>query len=268
MRQPRRRRGLAALAVVLAVPVLASCRPDTVRVSFQPDEGTTYGYVVDVTAETLTELEGEEPRRQRQEVRLVEEQTVLDADESGVRVRVFVGEPGATGQSFVVRFDENAQLRSIDAAEDASPDVAGAVGVAEIFPGAAGTPDRHVGPGVRWSTNRAVSLPGLTGDDDEARIRTRGRFVEFAVDGDRRLARVASTTELPLRSETASLTLEGTETIRQDVTYDVADGSVHEATATTSGRFRIVVKPPAGTDAEPVTGTLTLTVRSVTRRQR
>jgi hypothetical protein len=263
-----RRLPLVALAAALVVPTLTACQPDTVRVSFQPREGTTYGYIVDVTAETLTELEGEEPRRQRQEVRLVEEQTVLDAGASGVRVRVFVGEPGSTGQSFVVTFDENAQLRSIDAAEDASPDIAGAVGVAEIFPGAAGTPDRRVGPGVRWSTDRAVSLPGLTGDGEDARIRTTGRFVEFAVDGDRRLARVESTTELPLRSETETLTVEGTETIRQVVTYDVADGSVHEATATTTGRFRIIARPPAGTDAEPVPGTLTLSVRSVTRRQR
>jgi hypothetical protein len=259
---------LAGLAAALVVPVLTACRPDTVRVSFQPRQGTAYAYIVDVTAETLTELEGEAPRRQRQEVRLVEEQTVLDADASGVRVRVFVGEPGSTGQSFVVRFDENAQLRSIDAAEDASPDIAGAVGVAEIFPGAAGTPDRRVGPGVHWSTSRAVSLPGLTGDDAAARITTTGRFVEFAVDGDRRLARVESTTKLPLRSETETLIVEGTETIRQLVTYDVADGSVHEATATTTGRFRIIARPPAGTDAEPVPGTLTLTVRSVTRRQR
>jgi len=256
------------LAAALVVPVLTACQPDTVRLTFQPTAGTTYGYVVDVTAETVTTLEGEKSRHQRQTVRLVEEQTVLDADRTGVRVRVFVGEPGSTGQSFVVRFDQNAQLRSIDAAEDATPDIAGAVGVAEIFPGAAGTPDRRVGPGVRWSTSRSVSLPGLTGDAGAARIRTRGRFVDFSVDGDRRLARVVSTTELPLRSETASLTIEGSETIRQAVTYDVTDGSVAEARATTTGRFHIVVRPPAGTDADPVPGTLVLTVRSVTRRQR
>jgi hypothetical protein len=266
-RRPARLAPLMGLLV--AATMLTGCRPDTARVTFRPAPGATYQYVVDVTAETVTALEGESPRRQRQQVRLVEEQTVLERDTSagdgGVRVRVYVGEPGATAQSFVVRFDEAAQLRAIETAEDAPADLASAVGVPEIFPGAVARPDRRVGPGVRWSTTRRVTLAGTSAPST---MRTRGRFVEFAVDGDRRLARIESTTELPLRSDTPSLALRGTETIRQEVTYDVSDGSVHEATATTTGRFTITVQPPAGSRAEPVDGTLVLTVRSVTRRQR
>jgi hypothetical protein len=264
-----KRLGGALLGALAAPALLTACRPDTAQVTFRPATGAAYEYVVDVTATTVTTLEGEQPRRKQQDVRLVEEQTVLARDPAapggGVRVRVLVGQPGSVAQSFVVRFDENAQLRAIETAEDASADLASAVGVPEIFPGAAATPDRRVGPGVRWHTSRRVTLAGTSGDTT---MRTDGRFVEFAVEGDRRLARIESTTDLPLRTANGTLSLHGTETIHQRVTYDVTDGSVREATATTTGRFTVVVQPPAGTHAEPVEGTLVLDVRSVTRRQR
>jgi hypothetical protein len=262
-----RRFGGGALLLLLLSGTTA-CRPATVDLSYRPEPGATYRYVVDVVAETVTSIDGEEPRRNRQEVELVEEHAVAvepgsDDDDESVRVRVLVGQPGSTAQAFVVRFDRAAQLRAIDVAEGASPDLTGAVGVAEIFPGAGAAPDRHVGPGTTWSTARKVTL---TGDAEPTTLRTTGRFVDFAVDGDRKLARVESTTRLPLRSDDGRIALAGTEVIEQRVTYDVEDGSVHEASATTTGRFRLVVQPPEGVDAEPARGTLVLTVRSATRR--
>jgi hypothetical protein len=262
-----RRFGGGAL-LLLVLTGTTACRPDTVDLSYRPKADATYRYVVDVVAETVTSIEGEKPRRTRQEVELVEEQSVVEADQVGasddsVRVRVLVGQPGSAAQAFVVRFDRAAQLQAIDAAEGASPDLTGAVGVAEIFPGAGAAPDRHVGPGTTWSTEREVTL---TGDIGPTTLRTTGRFVDFAVDGDRKLARVESTTRLPLRSDDGRIALTGSEVIEQRVTYDVADGSVHEASATTTGRFRLVVQPPEGVDAEPARGTLVLTVRSATRR--
>lgn len=245
--------------------LVAACGADRVNVAYRPGVGTTYRFAVDVTAETVTTLEGEAPQRKEQHVELDEEQTVLASDDTGVRVRVVVGELGSTPQAFIVRFDRDAQLRAIDAADGASPDLASAVGVPEIFPGAAGAPDRHVGPGTRWSTTRVVTVAGSSG---RSTLRTTGRFVAFAESGGHRLAKTTSTTRLPLRAGRGSIALRGTETIEQHVAYDVSDGSVFQASATTTGRFTITVRPPAGTVAAPVSGTLTVTVRSTTTRQR
>jgi len=245
------------------VVALAGCRPDTVAVSFRPKVGATYRYQIDVTADTTTTLEGQAPAHKVDHVELLEEQTVLAADASGVLVRVLVGQPGSTAQAFVVRFDRSAQLTSIDTAEDASADLAGALGVPEIFPGAAAAPDRRVGPGVRWATARQVRITGATG---ATTVRSTGHFLDFGLAGNAKVARISSTTTLPLRSTTGTLALEGTEQIRQRVAYDVADGAVHEASATTTGTFRVEVHPPAGTTAAPVPGTLVVHVRSTTRR--
>ena len=248
---------------VLVLFVLSGCRPDTVAVTFRPKVGSTYRYEVDVTADTTTTLEGLAPDHKVDHVQLVEEQTVLAADASGVQVRVLVGQPGSVAQAFVVRFDRSAQLVSIDAAEDASADLTGALGVPEIFPGAAAAPDRRVGPGVHWSTTRRVRIPGATGTTT---VHSKGHLLDFGVDGNAKVARLASTTTLPLRSRDGQLQLVGTASIAQRVAYDLADGAVHQASATTTGTFHVTVQPPAGTNARPVPGTLVARVRSTTRR--
>jgi len=262
-----RRLAANALALVL-LPMLAGCRPDTVAVSFRPAVGATYRYEVRVESETTTTLEGGTPQRKVSEVRLVAEHTVLEAGRKGVRVRVLVGEPGTTAQAFVVRFDRSAELVSIESAEGASDEFIGALGIPEIFPGAGGTPpDRRLGPGDEWSLVRPVRVPGA---DRPARLRTRGRLVELGLAGDEKVARLRSTAELPIQATTLSasgaLALDGRQRIEQRATYDLDDGAVRGATATTTGHFRIEIAPPFGSTAPAVPGTLDVRVTSTTRR--
>lgn len=244
--------------------VLAGCRPGTVAVSFRPDAGATYRYDVDVKSVSTTTLEGHRPDRKTEQVRLVAEHTVLDAGPHGVRLRILVGEPGSVAQIFVVRFNRAAQLESIESTEGASTEVAGVLGVPEIFPAAAGAPPgRRLAPGDTWSSTREVSVPGA---DRPSRLRVRGRLVELGRVGDEDVARIRTTADLPLRATSDSLDLDGHQRITQRATYDIDDGAVRSAHATTVGRFTVKVRPPAGTSAAPVPGTLEVRLTSTTRR--
>ena len=250
-------------AGLLVIGVLAGCRPDTVAVSFRPTVGTTYRYEVRVTAESTTAIAGSAPERKTETVRLVAEQTVLDSGADGVRVRVLVGEPGSTPQAFVVRFDRSAGLESIEADAGTPADIAGAIGVPEIFPGATGAPPTRLGPGDRWTIDRRVVVPGAA---RRARIHTDGQLVELGREGEAKVARLSTSTDLPLATTSGSVRLRGSQRITQRATYDLGDGTVRRATATTVGHFRLEVEPPAGTAAEPVPGTLDVRVTSTTRR--
>ena len=255
-------------AALLAFAFLVGCRPDTVAVSFRPPVGAVYRYEIRVQAESTTTLEDGAPERKEEEVRLVSEHTVLASGRDGVRVRVLVGEPGELAQAFVVNFDRGAQLRSVESTEDASSDVVGALGVPEIAPGATGVPPgKRLAPGDTWDVTRQVVVPGA---DHPARLHTEGRLRELGVEGHEKVARVRSTTDLPIdastTSERGSLRLDGTQRITQRATYDLDDGAVRRATATTVGRFRIFLLPPNDAGAEPIPGTLVVRVTSTTRR--
>jgi hypothetical protein len=260
-------RRLAACALLLVSINLTGCRPDTVVVSFHPRVGTTYRYEVQVTSDSTTTIEGAPPDRRHETVHLVAEHTVLAAGPNGVRVRVVVGEPGAAPQAFVVRFDRAAQLQSIDSVEGAPADIVGALGVPEIFPGAAGAAPKRLAPGQRWTLDRQVRIPG-TGAP--SRLHSEGRLVELGLAAGEKVAHLSSTATLPLRTTTSSaggtLRIDGSQHIVQRATYDLGDGAVRAAAATTTGHFQLQVQPPAGTVAPPVPGTLDVRVTSTTKR--
>ena len=253
---------MLALAILLA-----SCADGTVSVSFHPAVGAVYRYEIRVHAVSTTTLEGRDPERKDEEVRLVSEHTVLASGKRGVRVRVLVGEPGQLAQTFVVQFDQSAQLRSLESNEDAPPDIVGALGVPEIAPGATGATGKRLAPGDAWEVTRRVVIPGET---RPARLRTHGRLRELGVEGHEKVARLTSTTDFPIdassASERGSLHLEGTQRIVQHATYDLDDGAVRRATSTTTGRFHIELLPPDGQLAVGIPGTLVVRVTSTTRR--
>ena len=259
-------RRLAALALLPLV--LVACRDHTVALAFRPDIGSTYRYEVRVHAVSTTTLEGQEPERTDEEVRLIAEHTVLNAGPDGVRVQVLVGEPGTAAQVFLLEFNRSAQLESIESTEGVPADVVGALGLTEIFPGGAGgPPDRRLAPGDAWTVDRRITLPGA---QDPSRLRVSGHLAELGRAGDEDVARVDTSTEVPFRGTLATSTgvvvLEGRQHVEQRATYDLDDGAVRSVRATTTGTFDVLVQPPSGTIAESVPGTLEVRVTSRTRR--
>jgi hypothetical protein len=183
-------------------------------------------------------------------------------------VEVVLSRPGLGERTYVMRFDRAAQLTKVETVEGLRSADLGPVGLSEIFPAAAGAPpDQQLGPGDRWVIDDAVQLPGM---DTAARLHGDGQLVELGVEDGHDTAKVRSRTQLPVRSRTSAdngfQVLDGTQRTDVVATYDLADGSVLEATANTTATFRLTLEPPAGQPGEPIVGTLTVSVRSTTRR--
>lgn len=213
-----------------------------------------------------TTLTGGRPEKVRDRAELVARHRVLSRDGDAVRVEVRVTVPGVGDQTAVVRLDRAAQLTAIETVEGVPVAALGDLGVSEIFPAAAGAPpDRRLRPGDRWDIDDRLQLDEMA---DPARLRGVGRLVSLAVVDGRDTATVRSTFSVPIEASISTQRgageLRGTQRTELTVTYDLADGSVRAADATTTGSFRLVLNPPSDSAARPQIGTLTVEVTSET----
>jgi hypothetical protein len=259
---------LALPALVLAGALaLAGCRDDTVRVAFRPRPGDRSAYRIEVHATTLTSVDGEPPRRAVTDSVFEARQVVVATGRAGTTVEVHLRERGGRTLTFLVSLDRAAQLTEVQRIEGLPAGALGDLGLSEIFPPAvAGPPDRRLGPGDRW----AIDEPVQVGESPAARLVGHGRLVELGVVAGHKVAKVENEYRLPVRGPAGEangrLRLDGWQATRASGAYAVADGAVVSAEARTSGTFRLTVLPPEGTLGAPVPGTLTVDVRSVTRR--
>ncbi|MGH9242778.1 MAG: hypothetical protein ACRD29_00325 [Acidimicrobiales bacterium] len=252
---------------VPAVLILGSCRPDTVRIAFEPEVDATYRYEVQVESVTVTDLLGERRAEVRDEATLDIRQRVLELGDDGVRVEVELRRAGTGTQTFVMRFDRAAQLTEVESVEGIPAEALGRLGLSEIFPAAAGGPPlRPLAPGDEWDIAERVTLPNA----EPARLRGEGRLSELGVIDGRDTATVMSETTLPIESTSpvgeGTQRLDGSQTTRSSVTYALADGGVLSAESTTAGEYAVTLLPPDGVGGPPVRGTLTVAVRSEVRR--
>jgi hypothetical protein len=258
------RRRLAALAAVLLAGALAGCEDDTVLVTFRPDVGSTYTYEVEVESTIVRTLEGAQPSARSERALFEARHTVLEAGPGGVRVEVVLRRAGSGSRTFVVRYDRAAQLQAVESVEGIDIEALGDLGLSEIFPAAAGAPpDRRLRPGDRWTIDETVELPGPPGD---AELTGSGRLSELGVVDGADVATIITRTELPVATDEGSQALAGSQVTETTARHDLADGSVLDATSITRGDFRVVLSPPDGRTGPPVRGTLSVEVRSTTRR--
>lgn len=251
--------------------MLAGCRDDRVVVAFRPPKGRTYDYVTTVSTTTTVELQGRTPEAPQTEVvELHAEQLVLPSETSDeTRVQILLTRPGAATRTYIARFDRAAQLTDIERVEGISTAALGDGGLTEIFPAAAGAPPaRGLKPGDTWAIDEAIRLPDAA---QPSELTGQGRLVELGVIDGHRTATVKSSTALPLTTTVASSNgtqrLDGTQTTDLNAAYDVTDGSVVSGTAVSVGRFTIVLSPPSGQRGDPLTGRLTVEVRTSIKRR-
>jgi hypothetical protein len=252
----------------LAVTGAAGCQPDTVRISFDPKPGATYAFDVTTDAHTTTSLPGVAPDATHDSTTLHASQTVLSTDATGVRVEVRLRIADVGEQTYVVQLDRAAQLTRVESVEGIPSAALGEFGLTEIFPAAAGAPPpRGLHPGDTWTIDDRVQLAGT---DTPTRLRGTGTLVELGVIAGHKTATVRSHFELPV-SQTATTAsgqsqIDGTQVSELTITYDLADGAVRRAEATTTGRFTLTLSPPAGANARPIKGSLAVEVHSKTQR--
>jgi hypothetical protein len=260
-------RPVALCLVAVSVGLTAGCSPGTVAIAFHPKPGARYGYDVQVHIESVTRLDGQAPASRNDDVRLHADQRVLEAGPNGVQVQVQLAAPDGSKTTFVVRFDRAAQPAEVQQTEGLPSRVLGGLGLSEVFPAAAGAPPRRsLRPGTQWPIDQAVTFGGAA----PSQLKGSGRLVSLGVVSGRRVATVRTTYRLPVRTVTSDssgeVTLDGTESSEITTTRALADGAVETATAHTTGAFRVEVRPPAPGTASPVTGRLSVEVRSTTRR--
>jgi len=262
----RRLTGLFVLGA-LGCGVLVACRPDSVQVAFRPAVGAHYRYQVDVTKVRTIQLGSDGPQRTVDDARLEADETVLASGPEGIRVRVELRRVGSPSRLFVVLFDRAAQLTAVETIEGLPASVLEPFGLSEIFPAAAGAPPaRPLSAGERWTIDDRLDLAGSA----PARLQGSGRLVSFGVVGGRKVASIRSSTRLPVsttsRLQGGQLALVGVERTVSTASRELADGAVEEAASTTGGTYNVTLSP--GGQGTPVSGTLTIEVRSKTKRLR
>lgn len=271
MRRPspsaRRLTGLFALGA-LGCGVLVACRPDTVQVAFRPPVGARYRYQVDVTKVRTIQLGSDEPQRTVDDARLEADETVLAAGPGGIRVQVELKRVGSPSRKFVVLFDRAAQLTAVESIEGLPASILEPFGLSEIFPAAAGAPPaKALAAGEQWTIDDHLNLAGSA----PSRLQGSGRLVSFGVVDGRNVASIRSSTRLPVTTASAlqggQLALHGVERTVSTASRELADGAVEDASSTTAGSYEVMLTPSGG-QATPVTGTLTIEVRSTTKRLR
>ena len=234
------------------------------RVSFSPRPNATYRYAVTVHAETTTTIDGRPPNHRVNDEQIEARHTVVAADRDGVVVDVVLQVPGTPDRTFEVRLDRTGSLAEVQRVERLPASLLGDLGLAEVFPAAAGAPpDRPLRPGSSWTIDQPVRLP----DRAPARLTGRGRLDRLGLSHGRQLATIESRYRLPVHEQTGDTAIDGVQTTSVSATHDLSDGAVQLVRATTTGEFRLTLSPPAGVHAPPLTGQLTVEVRSETRRR-
>lgn len=257
---------LGALAFSALLAGCSNDKVEEVQVDYRPAVGAVFRYELVVSSVTVTTLTGEQPERSVDEATLEATDTVLDSGPDGVRVRVDLRRSGSPDRSFVVRFDRAAQLSGVEAVEGLPPDVLGPLAFPELLPAAVTAPPREpLSPGERWAIGADTKLP----DGSAVRIEGTGRLEKVhTVDGVK-LASIRAQTRLPLVSTTrvrgVTVSLDGVETTDSTASRAVSDGSVRAASALTKGDYRITLNGPAGESSAPLSGTMTVEVRSKVR---
>jgi hypothetical protein len=261
------RRSVLLLVPALAFGALTACDKESVRVGFRPEAGATYRYEIKVQSVTTTVLGDAAPDRAQDDVVLESTEKVLSSAPEAVEVQVTLRRAGSPDRTFRVKFDRGAQLAAVDAVDGLPPDVLGAVGFPELLPAAVtAPPDRALSPGAKWKIDATPALGGAA----PVRLEGNGQLVKVTTAGGQKVASIKADTRLPLSSTTqigdATATLDGTEVTETTAMRSLADGSVQDSTSVTKGTFRIALSPKAGTVSAPVTGTMSVEVRSQTRR--
>lgn len=260
-----------SVAVVSAASLLGACRSDTVAIEYRPRAGAEHRYRITVEADTVTTIEGRQPRKTSSSFVLRASHRVVAANDFGATVAVSLRAEGEDSQQLLVRLDRAGQLAEVESVEGVASSRLGQVGLAEIFPASAGAPPaQRLSPGERWTVDEPVRLPGAR----LARLRGTGRLASLGVVRGRHVATVDSELRLPVRgfssgaAQGGTALLEGTQSTSSRTTYALDDGVVESSTSTTRSRLTIELDPPPGTDASALGGTVVVDVRSHATRER
>jgi len=261
-----RRLAFFLLPAVAGAGLTACSDEKPVLVAFRPEAGASYRYEIKVQSAVTTVLGEGAPERSTDEVVLESRDTVLEAGPAEIKVEVVLRRAGSPDRTFRVRFDRGARLAGVDEVEGLPPEVLGS-SFPEFLPAAAtAPPDKPLSPGAKWKIDATSTAPGA----QASRLEGTGQLVKVTTAGGRRVASIKAETRVPLSTTTrvgnTTVTISGTETTESTASRTLTDGAVQEATAVTRGDYTLALSSDAASGAMPVSGTMSVEIRSQTRR--
>ena len=252
------RRTVVALVAMASASSLLACRPDTVRLGFQPEVGATYRYRYEIEATITRATEGEAPRTTDLSVTVESTQTVVELTDDGALLEVTLTSSSSEAPSTAtVLVDRAGSLQAIHQIDGLPAASTGLSTDALLAAAATKTPARPLAVGDSWDIREGT----ITGDgrldrlgvidDDPAAI------VEIS------LLEAFNATEAIRGSE---VVLDGDLRTSATTAFDLGDGSVREGHTRSTGSVDVLVSPPAGVVAPPVEALVTYQLRVTTER--
>ena len=260
-----RRRPTTALVLAIAVlaATLSACRPDTVTLGFEPEDGATYWYRYELVLHLERALDGEAPTVTDLDTVITAKVTIVGTTSEGTRARLVIRRDGGDEQTLTVLIDRAGSLRGIEEVAGLPADAFGVGGLSSVLGmSVSPPPNEPVAIGDAWTVGGDVA--GAVPATGEARLERLG-----VIDGEK-IAEVASQLRQTIADDVAAgpsgSYLSGD--LRSDTTtsYDLVDGAVRGSDATARGDVDVVIRPPAGSTALSVHGRITYELSVQTTR--
>ena len=253
-----RRRSVAAVLAITGAAVVTACRPNTVRLGFEPEVGATYRYRYEIDAEITRAADGEEPRTTHLAVTVESRQTVVEVNDEGALLEVTLRSSSSpTPTTATVQVDRAGSLQAIQQIDGLPATSTGLSTDALLAAAATRTPDHALVVGERWDVREGT----ITGD---------GRLDHLAVlhgDG-------AAVVEISLleafnatqETRGSEVVLDGDLRTHATTAFALEDGSVREGHTSSAGTVDVLVAPPTGVVAPAVEAAVTYELRVTTTR--
>lgn len=238
-----------------------ACNDDAVAIRFDPEVGDEYRFrsevesTVDRTVDGVSSTDSDDAVLRASEV-------VTEVGESEVTLEVTLERDGANTRTYVARYDRGDRLSAIDLIEGVPAEALGLALDTDLPSDVASPPAGPLFAGATWDIERDLEGSGT--------ITGQGSVRELGVEDGRDVAHVEVELTVPIRTEVDTtdgrVVVDGTQRSRSTATYDLADGAVRRDRTVIEGTVELEISPPAGVDAEPVTGSISYEIRVRTTR--
>lgn len=227
------------------------CREPTVELGLDVEVGDEQEYRYEIEIEVVHAVDDGESETVTLDTVVTAEQRIVAVDESGATAEVTLHTDGGTPRVTEVRLDPSGLLGGVNLIAGEDLDVFGLGSVARMLPPVP-LPSDRVSVGTEWparaeTTSGTVRLDRLGIVDDQPVAVVTSDLVDEVEE-----VRPAADTTATVLGEVRSVTT---------VAFDLDDGTARRVRSTSTGDLTSAIMPPPGVDADPVSGTISYTVR-------
>ncbi|MGI8774573.1 MAG: hypothetical protein ACR2KQ_06110 [Actinomycetota bacterium] len=256
-------RTVRLLVLMLVALAAVACRPDTVDLTYNFNEGDTQTFDLTATAMASWDIGGEGEGSYTISFLVTESVLSASADEATIDVTMSpvnvteegLPSPGPEDRSFTMRVGQNGRVREVLQVDGLAAESLDPSDVAFIGLYRPPLPLDRVRLGDRWVTEQDLSLGGITQE-----ITSVGRLDRFSVVGGSKTADISYEVSGPIEWTTqlpqGAAELTGTSETTARAELDIGNGQLRSAHSATRGDFEVLVLPREGQG--PVEGTLRL----------